>query len=80
MRFRSYGLGRPLSDFVENFGFCDGYASPHLREGIFPSGTFELLFNLRDGDLRIFRPAASRFGVPVFRGAVVSAPFSILGG
>jgi hypothetical protein len=48
MRFRSYGLGRPLSDFVENFGFCDGYASPHLREGIFR--------------------------------AVVSAPFSILGG
>lgn len=74
MRFLSYRPGRPLSDFVENFWLCDGYASPHLRERIFPSGTFGLVFNLRDGDLRIYtsRHPDRCTHLP---GAVVSGPY-----
>ena len=74
MRFRSYRPGRPLSDFVENFWLCDGYVSPHLRERIFPSGTFELVFNLRDGDLRIYT-ATHPDRCTHFPGAVVSGPY-----
>jgi hypothetical protein len=74
MRFRSYRVGRPLSDLVENFWLCDGYVSPHLRERIFPSGTFELVFNLRDGDLRIYR-ARHPDRCTRLPGAVVSGPY-----
>src|SRR6516165_4450843 len=74
MHFLSYRPCRPLSDFVENFWLCDGYASPHLRERIFPSGTFELVFNLRGGDLRIY--TAKRPGWCIhLPGAVVSGPY-----
>ena len=73
MRFRSYRPGRPLSDFVENFWLCDGYDSPHLRERIFPGGTFELVFNLRDGDLRITR-AQDPDRCTRLPGAVVAGP------
>ena len=73
MRFRSYRPGRPLADFVENFWLCDGYASPHLRERIFPCGTFGLLFNLHDGDLRIYR-ARHPDRCTRLPGAVVSGP------
>ena len=74
MRFLSHRPGRPLSDFVENFWLCDGYASPHLRERIFPNGTFGLVFNLRDGDLRIY-PARHPDRCTRFPGAVVSGPY-----
>lgn len=74
MRFRSYRVGRPLSDLVENFWLCDGYVSPHLRERIFPTGTFGLVFNLRDGDLRIYR-ARHPDRCTRLPGAVVSGPY-----
>ena len=73
MRFLSHRPDRPLSDFVENFWLCDGYASPHLRERIFPSGTFGLVFNLRDGDLRIYT-ARHPDRCTHLPGAVVSGP------
>ena len=74
MRFRSYRPGRPLADFVENFWLCDGYASPHLRERIFPSVTFGLVFNLGDGDLRIYR-ARHPDRCTRLPGAIVSGPY-----
>lgn len=74
MRFRSYRVGGPLSDLVENFWLCDGYVPPHLRERIFPSGTFELVFNLRDGDLRIHR-ARHPDRCTRLPGAVVAGPY-----
>jgi AraC-like DNA-binding protein len=74
MRFRSYRPSRPLSDFVETFWLCDGYASPHLRERIFPNGTFGLVFNLHDGDLRIYR-ARHPDRCTRLPGAVVSGPY-----
>jgi AraC-like DNA-binding protein len=74
MLFRLYRPGPPLSNFIENFWVYDGYASPHLRERIFPSGTFELVFNLREDKLRIYRgPQLDQMSH--FSGAIVSGPY-----
>ena len=75
MQFRSYKPSSPLSDFIENFWLYDGYESPHVQERIFPSGTFELVFNLRDDELRIYR-AASPDRCERFSGAIVSGPYN----
>ena len=74
MRFRSYKVGRPLSDFVENFWLCEGYTSPHRRERILPNGTFGLVFNLCDGGLRIYR-AQHPDRCTRLPGAVVAGPY-----
>jgi AraC-like DNA-binding protein len=61
--------------FVEDFWLYDGYVSAHARERILPSGTFELVFNLREDELRIYssaRPGQYRR----FSGAVVSGPYA----
>jgi len=74
MLFRLYKPGPPLSDCIENFWLYDGYGSPHPRERIFPSGTFELVFNLREDELRIYRgPQLDR--ASQFSGAIVSGPY-----
>lgn len=74
MLFRSYRPAPPLSDFIENFWLYDGYSSPHVHERIFPSGTFELVFNLREDELRIYRETdAGRYGR--YSGALVSGPY-----
>jgi len=72
--FSSY---RPviLSDFIEDLWFYEGYVPPHSRELILPSGTFELVFNLRDDELRIYEPRRlDRFRR--FSGAIVSGPYA----
>lgn len=74
MVFCSYNPGPPLSDFIENFWLYEGYVSPHLRERIFPSGTFEVVFNLRDDELRIYKAARPDYGAR-FSGAIVSGPY-----
>jgi len=74
MLFRAYKPGPPLSDFIENFWLYDGYSSPHTHERVFPSGTFELVFNLCDDELRIYGETdcgeCSRYS-----GALVSGPY-----
>ena len=74
MRFRSHKPNRPLSDFVENFWLCDGYTPPHLRERILPAGTFELVFNLRDEELRVYT-ARDPDRCSRFPGMVVAGPY-----
>ena len=74
MRFRSHKPSRPLSDFVENFWLCDGYTPPHLRERILPTGTFELVFNLRDEELRVYT-ARDPDRCSRFPGMVVAGPY-----
>jgi len=59
MVFRSYRPSPPLSDFIENSWIYNGFESPVLRERIFPSGTFELVFNLRDDEIRIYKDTQS---------------------
>jgi hypothetical protein len=55
MIYRSYTPGPPLGDFIERFWLCSG-APPHRRERILPSGTIELVVNLRDDEIRIYDP------------------------
>lgn len=75
MLFRCYKPSRRLSDFIENFWLYDGYESPHFQERILPSGTFELVFNLRDDELRIYRTARPD-RCERFSGAIVSGPYN----
>jgi hypothetical protein len=54
MLFRSYTPSPPPRDFVADLWLYDGYTGPHSRERILPSGTLELVVNLRDDELRIY--------------------------
>lgn len=74
MLFRAYAPGPPLRGFVHDFWLYDGYAAPHVRERIMPSGTIELVVNLREDELRIYdpdRPDRCRR----FSGALVSGAY-----
>jgi AraC-like DNA-binding protein len=75
MLFRKYAPGPPLSDFIENFWLYDGYSRLHVRERIFPSGTFELVFNLRDDELRLYNETNSG-GCGRYSGSLVSGPYN----
>jgi AraC-like DNA-binding protein len=78
MLFRSYTPRAPLCDFVQDFRMYENYTGEHLRERILPSGTFELVFNLRDDEVRIYASSGAsqhdqcrRFG-----GALISGPYA----
>lgn len=75
MLFRSFKPSIPLAHFVENFWLYDGYSSPHLKERILPSGTFEIVFNLREDELRIYNTPRPDLCVR-FPGAIVSGPYA----
>ena len=72
MLFRSYKPGERLSEFVENYWVYRGFESPRLKERIFPSGTFELVFNLRDNEMRIYKGA--RDECERYSGGILSGP------
>lgn len=75
MFFRTHKPRAPLCDFVENLWVYNGFESPRLKERIFPTGTFELVFNLRDDELRIYRGAQSAKRER-FSGALISGPYA----
>jgi len=75
MLFRSYKPHRPLSSFVERLWFYSGFESPRLKELIFPSGTFEFVFNLRDNMIRIYKDATSD-EFQRYSGAIASGPYA----
>ncbi|HEX6902485.1 MAG TPA: helix-turn-helix domain-containing protein [Thermoanaerobaculia bacterium] len=64
----------PLAGFVERFWMCSD-APPHDRERILPSGTVELVVNLRDDEIRIYDPSRPD-RCKRFSGAVVSGTYS----
>lgn len=71
----SYIPAPPLLDFVEDLWLYDGYTPPHSRERILPSGTVELVINLREDELRIYgtvQPERCRR----FPGALVSGAYA----
>ncbi|HET7213148.1 MAG TPA: helix-turn-helix domain-containing protein [Terriglobia bacterium] len=72
MFFRAYNPNASLSDFVENF-WAYSFNSVRLRERIFPSGTFELVFNLHDNQIRIYEGVQSN-AFQRYSGAVISGP------
>jgi AraC-like DNA-binding protein len=74
MLYCSHLPAAPLGHFVDRFWFhADAPLGAHAR--ILPSGTLELVINLRDDELRFFDPAQAG-GPHRFTGAVVSGAFS----
>lgn len=74
MLFRSYKPIPPLCHFIQSLWIYNGFESPRLKERIFPSGTVEIVFNLRDDELRIYKPAQpDRYRR--LSGAIVSGPY-----
>lgn len=72
--FGSYKPPAPLSDFVENLWAYRGFESPRFKERIFPSGTFEIVFNLRGDEMRICN--ASRSNAPILDRSLPTLPWS----
>jgi AraC-like DNA-binding protein len=60
---------------VEDFWLYEGYEGLHLHERILPSGTFEIVFNLREDELRIYGPS-NQDECRRFAGAVISGPYA----
>ena len=54
MRFSSHKPAAFLADFVDNFWLYEGYEAEHVNERILPTGTIELVINLRENELRIY--------------------------
>lgn len=65
----------PLSGFVELFWHYEGYDVPHAKERCLPTGTVELIVNLREDGFRVYdRRDPGRFRT--LRGALVSGAYS----
>ena len=54
MNVQTYFPPPPLSDFVDRFWFYQGYTQPHAKERLLPTGTIELVINLREDELRVY--------------------------
>src|SRR5215510_2889496 len=71
--FNFYQPKPPLSKFVDSFWLYEGYEAEHKTERILPTGTLELVINLRQDELRFFdaeRPEnCSRFSGAIVSGA-----------
>src|SRR5438067_10906932 len=65
----------PLSDFIERFCLYEGCSRAYAHERIFPTGSFELVFNLRNDELRIFEVNESLLRSR-YSGALVSGPYN----
>jgi AraC-like DNA-binding protein len=64
----------PLAQFVDHFWLLAGAQLPR-QEHILPSGTIELVVNLRENEMRIYDPA-NPGRCRRFPGAVLSGPYS----
>jgi AraC-like DNA-binding protein len=72
--FRSYVPPPPLSGIIEDFWLYEDYTGEHARERILPSGTFEMVFNLHEDELRIYGPS-DQDRCRRFSGALISGPY-----
>lgn len=61
MVYRTYMPRSPLSDFVELFWSYEGYNPPHAQERVIPTGTMQLIFNLREDEFRVYDRQGYRF-------------------
>ena len=64
----------PLGQFVQCIWYCESDTAPsHTHERLMPTGASTIVFNLRDDDIRIYRPnditQYDSFGTAVFSGA-----------
>jgi AraC-like DNA-binding protein len=73
MNLRTRIPAPPLSSFVDKFWLYEGPALPHARERLLPTGTVEMVLNLRENQTRLYdqhdlaRPL-------IFPGAIVCGP------
>lgn len=74
MFYLTYAPGPPISEFVDHFWLFDG-GQTHRKERIVPSGTIELVINLRDDEIRIHDREQSE-QLTHFSGAVLSGTYS----
>src|SRR5258705_1913302 len=74
MFYLKYAPGPPISEFVDHFWLFDGGQTPR-KERIVPSGTIELVINLRDDEIRIHDRERSE-QLTRFPGAVLSGTYS----
>ncbi len=74
MLFRSHIPQDPLSAFIDDFWMYEDYKGGHLREMILPSGTFEMVFNLLEDELRVWAP--DEVECQRFSGALISGPYA----
>jgi AraC-like DNA-binding protein len=54
MACRTYIPPPSLSNFVDMFWSYEGYDPPHSRERVVPTGTMQLIVNLREEELRVY--------------------------
>jgi AraC-like DNA-binding protein len=76
MRFNVHKPRPPLSEFIEEMRLYENYAAGHAHERILPTGTFAIIFNLRDNELRIYRPEGDFLAPQRFSGALISGPYA----
>ena len=74
MRFSSSKPTASLADSVENFWLYEGYEGEHANERILPTGTIELVINLRENELRIY-DADQANKCSRYAGAVISGAY-----
>ena len=74
MHHRTYTPASPLGDFVHDFWLYDNYVPGHLKDRILPSGTIELVINLREDEFRIYHPLRPE-RCDRFPGALVSGAY-----
>jgi AraC-like DNA-binding protein len=68
MFYRSHVPAPPLAEFVEWFWYCEDVPTRD-RARILPSGTVEMVFNLRDDEVRLEAPVRRRLSGAVISGA-----------
>src|SRR5262249_2955321 len=73
MFYLRYRPSPPLYEFLDRFWLCSDLPA-HPREQILPSGTSELVVNLRENEFRIYDPI-HRDRYRKFRGAMVSGAY-----
>jgi AraC-like DNA-binding protein len=71
MEYLTHKPAPPLDTLVENLWWL-GDAPEHARERIIPSGTFELVVNLDEDEIRVYDPDG---GIRRHAGAVVSGTY-----
>ena len=74
MRFISHKPCAFLAGFVDNLWLYEGYEAEHSNERILPTGTIELVINLREDQLRIY-DAEEPNRCSRFSGAIVSGAY-----
>jgi AraC-like DNA-binding protein len=68
MFYRSHTPAPPLAEYIEWFWYCEDVPA-YDSARILPSGTVELVFNLRDDEVRIDGPVRRRLSGAVVSGA-----------